>query len=255
MLKHVSSKKIHSKPPKTIDELFERPLDVEVFQKIVETRFGFLNFVPCFLIIQEYFFSTEKESEELLKTIEKDFLPKIEIENKINKDSSLEEKENFLKSISEEILSVLRFLFTKIKTTEEWKLYISSNYTTDLKPLFEEEFEVLKQRKKTKINEIEFLKVRNFETKHYYFARKYLDTNENISKIKHQHNTIHELFQLCKHSNVLHLLNTFESELNDKEKELFCITKEVSMDLASWMNYNDVSTISQHVLLLLEVNS
>jgi hypothetical protein len=249
MLKNISSKKIHSKPPKTIDELFERPLDIDIFQKIVENKFGFKNFVLCFQTIQEYHFSeTENEKKELLKTIENHFLPKIEIENKINKDSTRDEKENILKHISEEILSVLRFLFTKIKNSEEWKQHISSNYTTDLKPLFEEEFEVLKQRKKTKINEIEFLKVRNFETKHYYFARKYLGTNENISKIKYQHSTIHELFELCKHSNVLHLLNTFESELNDKQKELYCITKEVSMDLASWMSYNDVSTITQHVL-------
>ena len=80
--------KIHSKPPKTIEEIFDRPVDIQIFRQYVDKYSEFSNFISFALKLQTYQMTTdEKKKENVFIRIENNFLSKncqmpVEIDNK-----------------------------------------------------------------------------------------------------------------------------------------------------------------------------
>eukprot|EP01080_Neovahlkampfia_damariscottae_P011879 gene11879-5206_t len=252
--------KVYSKPPKNLEELFNRPQDVQIFQEYVNKNNEFCNFVSFALKIQTFQLTNdEQQKNNVFIQIENRFLSQkasmpVEIENKleqvekIKKLKTMKDKDNFLKDLQIEVLSVLRYLFLRFKKTDEWKTHINSTYTFGITPLFQEEFEINNKynKRKSKINGVEMIKVRNLETNKYCLLRKFAGTNNEMKEIKQEYESIFEKFKTSKHPNVLQMDKIFDESNDAKDKrELYYIFKEISTDLTTWINCNEIRIISQ----------
>jgi hypothetical protein len=246
--------KMYSKPPKNIEELFSRPKDIQIFRDYVNSKNEFQLYVPLFLKIKNYeLLHEDKQKEDYFYSIKEEYLLKMDLEGvtKISLDTekTMEDKTKILKDISDEIFTVLRYLFSKFKKTDQWILHVGSTYTLELDSLFEEDFEIFPKRR-LKINDVELIRIQNIESKNYYFTRKFEGNASTISKIRKDFNSIYSRFHLNNHPNILHIIKKYEEESQYNEMtNLYYVIREITNDLSTYIEMNDIATISSIELI------
>jgi hypothetical protein len=239
-------KKSQTSPPKTFEDLIQRKNDLEIFEKSLENHE--INFLFCFFKISKYLETedaTKKKS--LFIDIYNNYLHEkssncLNLENKkllnekYTKATEIEKSEEkiVIQDSLKEVLSVLRYIFQQFKHSKEWKNYISSTYSLDSKPLFEDIYTV---KKNIKISDLEFIKVRKFNEKDYFNVLLLIDIEENISLIRKEIFVIKEKLGNSGEY-ILPLIDIYD-EINVKDKnkrELFIVTDELECNLSQMID-------------------